>query len=241
MTETVLKTVRAETTAVPQTEAVLETIPETIPEVPDAGETEDAVNTTAPAEVTASSRSDYAEAYLELCQELNEEDSSLMYDLIDADGTGAPELVVSRVGYAVSLYTYENGKVYTLMDNWGYGVMGNYGYEYIPGQNVFYNHNADYAGLISYDTYMEISADNTLAVIKTVEYQYFDDRNDNDEPDEDEQDSYSNTPYRCFDVTSQNSRFEITAESAELYAQDDFTFLTAEMTYEQITELLNES
>ena len=44
----------------------------------------------------------------------------------------------------VSMYTYANGRIYTLMDGFGYGVGGNGGYDYIPGGNTLRGFNNDY-------------------------------------------------------------------------------------------------
>ena len=40
------------------------------------------------------------------------------YNLIYFNDDDIPELVVGVNGYYTSLYTYSDGKVYTLMDHW---------------------------------------------------------------------------------------------------------------------------
>lgn len=81
----------------------------------------------------------YQEAYmamLALCELSN--DANLTCDLIYVDDDDIPELAVGYTGYWVSMYTYHDGKVSTLMDRWAYGAMGNVGYEYIPRGNRSY-------------------------------------------------------------------------------------------------------
>lgn len=52
------------------------------------------------------------------------------------DDDDVPELVADVNGYYVSVFTYDNGVVYTLMDDMAYGSHGCVGYEYLPRQNV---------------------------------------------------------------------------------------------------------
>ena len=120
--------------------------------------------------------SDYKEAY-EAVSRLFELDCSweLGYDLIYFDEDDIPELVLGLSGYYVSMYTYHDGKVYTLMDYWGYGAGGNGGYEYCPGKNSLRNFNADDAGAIVYTTYMTVNDQHSLElVVEIVTYNYFD-------------------------------------------------------------------
>ncbi|MCM1124759.1 MAG: hypothetical protein NC416_19465, partial [Eubacterium sp.] len=95
----------------------------------------------------------YAEAYeamidLTVIEQGDERNDSFLYDLIYVDEDEIPELVSGLNGYYVNLYTYEDGTLYKLMDDWAYGAMGNAGYEYAPGDNSIRNYNADYAGAI---------------------------------------------------------------------------------------------
>ena len=65
----------------------------------------------------------YAEAYLETVNAFNDEyknAENTVYNLIDFDGKGSKELVIFMPGL-VSMYTYANGRVYTLIDGFGYG------------------------------------------------------------------------------------------------------------------------
>ena len=100
---------------------------------------------------------DYREAYLHM---VNLYESAYMYydkyALIDFDGDDVPELVVD-VNSGITMYTFKDGNVYKLVDDWAYGAGGNHGYEYIPGQHIIKNYNTDYAGIIMYETYWDIT------------------------------------------------------------------------------------
>ena len=115
--------------------------------------------------------------------------ADLTGDLIYINDDDIPELAVGYTGYWVGMYTYHDGKVYRLMDDWAYGAMGNAGYEYIPKGNRLRNYNNDYAGLILYTTYMTISNQYTLEIVTQIVTYNFDDVNENGMPDEDEMDS----------------------------------------------------
>ena len=124
-----------------------------------------------------------------ICDILNSSyDIELSFDLIDVDGDTTLELVVDRVGYGVSLYTYDGEKVVCLMNDWGYGAFGNAGYEYAPGLNCITNFNADYAGLIGKEYYMSIDDDTIVTEYYSIIYN-FDDQNGNGVPDNGEDDS----------------------------------------------------
>lgn len=114
------------------------------------------------------------------------------YDLLYVDGDEIPELAAGHTGYYVSLYTYHDGKVYTLMDRWGYGAMGNGGYEYAPGRNNLRNYNADQAGAIMNTYYMAIGEDHWLEVVAGIVTYNFDDANGNGWLDESEMGSLGN-------------------------------------------------
>lgn len=132
----------------------------------------------------------YREAYEAIIKLWEVEDgSSLSGDLIYVDSDDIPELVIGDNGFWVSLYTYHDGRAYSLMDHWGYGVMGNAGYEYIPKENRIRNYNSDYAGAIRYTTYMAMNEQYSLKTVTQIETYNFDDVNENGYPDDDEQGS----------------------------------------------------
>ena len=131
--------------------------------------------------------SDYREAYEavgRLCELENPDDIS--FNLIYFDGDDIPELVAGMTGYYVSMYSYSDGKIYTLMDRWAYGAMGNTGYEYAPYKNSLRNYNSDYAGAILYTTYMSVSQNHVLETVVQIKTVNFDDVNQNGIPDEEE-------------------------------------------------------
>ena len=133
----------------------------------------------------------WREAYMETAAQCEQEfppqeGGGMKYDLIDFDGDEIPELAAGMDGYFVSLYTYRDGEVCTLMDCWGYGAMGNYGYEYCPGKNSLRNYNSDYAGAIMYTTYMAIDDSCSLETTAEIKTLNFDDVNGNGVPDENE-------------------------------------------------------
>lgn len=98
-----------------------------------------------------------------------------------------PELVAGLDGYWVSMYTYDNGTVYTVMDQWGYGAMGNVGYSYFPKKNILVNYNSDFAGAVSYTYYGKMKNHELVDYYKkTLMISCFVDKNGNGFPDEDE-------------------------------------------------------
>ena len=130
----------------------------------------------------------YARAYAELIVETEAEGYELKYDLVYLDEDGVPELVVGHPGYSVSVYQYDGGTLYPVMDHWGYGAMGNHGYEYLPGGNVIRNYNADLAGAIMYVWYGRLGASREVESYydEPLSMWLFRDLNGNYQMDEDE-------------------------------------------------------
>ena len=62
--------------------------------------------------------------YMDIVRQQEEEYSGedYRYGLVYIDDDEIPELVTGIWGYWTSLYTYDSGKIYTLMDKWGYGT-----------------------------------------------------------------------------------------------------------------------
>lgn len=122
---------------------------------------------------------EYEEYYIQTINEFNAnywaDAEDLMYNLIQVDDDGIPELVIARNGYFVSLYSFADGEVHTLMDAWPYGAMGNVGYMYCPRENALYNSNSDYAGAQRWETFFSISEDHSDLVYSpdSLHYQYF--------------------------------------------------------------------
>lgn len=177
--------------------------------------------------------SSFQEAYTAVSR-LSELESTgeRQYNLIYFDGDDIPELVTGVDGYYVSLYTYHDGKVYTLMDCWGYGAMGNAGYEYAPGKNSLRNYNTDYAGAICYTTYMAVSDRYTMDVVAQIETYNFDDVNGNGMPDEGEYDSIGYYGVSYIDGV------EVSDEKCKSYDVGGYEYIRAVMSCEALqTEL----
>ena len=79
----------------------------------------------------------WAQAYLSVISELQEDWNldKMDFGLIYVNDDDIPELVFGPEGYWVSVYTWQDGQVYTVMDQEAYGTWGRY-YTYIPFQNV---------------------------------------------------------------------------------------------------------
>lgn len=106
---------------------------------------------------SAKNNKKWAKAYMKIVNQVNEKDkkdsfATYSYNLLYLDSDSMPELVVDQNGYRVFLYAYSKGRVYTLMDGWGYGVGGNVGYDYIPKTGKVINSSGIFAGCIRYYT-----------------------------------------------------------------------------------------
>ena len=97
---------------------------------------------------TSKTQKEYAKEYLKIIDEVKAKypNTDLKYDLIYFNNDNIPDLVIGVSGYWVSLYVYEDGKVYNPIDEWSYGAMGNVGYDYLEKKGAIYNYNSDFAG-----------------------------------------------------------------------------------------------
>lgn len=79
----------------------------------------------------------WAQAYLSVIAELREdyELDRIDFSLVYINDDEIPELVFGPEGYWVSVYTWQDGQVYTVMDMWGYGHWGRV-YAYVPFQGI---------------------------------------------------------------------------------------------------------
>ena len=173
--------------------------------------------------------SDYREAY-EMVSRLCGLESSeeVKYNLIYFDEDDIPELAAGVSGYYMSLYTWRDGNVYTLMDHWGYGAMGNAGYEYCPKKNSLRNDNSDFAGAIVYTTYMKIGGQCTLEPVVQIETYNFDDVNENGIPDEDEMDSFGRYGESRIDGVT------VTDEECAAYSAGEYEYIEVTMSAEEL-------
>lgn len=179
--------------------------------------------------------SSYQEAYLAVSTLYEVERASegeYRYNLIYFDEDDIPELVVGNNGYYMSLYTYQDGTVYTLMDHWGYGAMGNAGYEYVPKKNRLRNYNIDYAGAMLYTTYERVSEQHTMDMVAQIQTYNWDDVNGNGIPDEEEQGSLGR-----YSVSYIDGR-EVTAEECAAYDTGEYEYIEAAMTLAMLQERL---
>lgn len=173
-TEETKGTSTEQTIEVSTTESVDEVAESTITETESVQETDEFAETEGGAVIGDT----YAEAYIkqiQICEEENGPDSGWTYDLIYLDEDDIPELVAGLTGYFVNVYTWDDGKVYTPIDFWGYGAMGNVGYDYIPYKNVVQNFNNDMAGAVRHVTYMKVNENHEMESYyeKDLRYQVF--------------------------------------------------------------------
>ncbi len=177
--------------------------------------------------------SSYQEAYRAVSRLYDMEDSNgRTYDLIYVDGDDIPELAAGYNGYYVSLYTFDGGKVYTLMDDWGYGAMGNAGYEYVPGDNRLRNYNNDYAGAVLYTTFMTVVPQRRIDISAEITTLNFDDVNGNGLPDESEMESVGKYSVNYMDGK------EISEEEYASYNQGEYVYIQGKMSLEELLEKL---
>lgn len=177
--------------------------------------------------------SSYQEAYHavgRLCQ--LESGDRKTYDLIYFNDDDIPELVADTAGYHLSLYTYADGRVYNLMQDWPYGAMGNAGYMYSPGKNSLRNDNADYAGAILYTTYMTMGKGHTLDEVVQITCYNFDDANGNGMPDEEEMGSVG-----MYGVNYIHGA-EASEEECAAYDLGGYVFMEGKMTFDELEEAL---
>lgn len=178
---------------------------------------------------------DYREAYLAVGKLLDmESNGKAEYNLIYFDEDDIPELVVEPFSSMISMYTFHNGIIYTVIDGWGYGAGGNHGYEYSPGKNSLRNYNTDYAGLILFTTYMSIGERYTMDLVVSIQTNNFDDANGNGSPDESEEGSFGYYSVSYIDGV------EVTEEDWAAYDMGAYENIGADMSLEELERLLNE-
>lgn len=192
----------------------------------------DAETTETPTEETMETveASDYKTAYLDVINSAEDSDT-LKYDLIHINDDDIPELVIGHNGFYVNLYTYADGKVYTLMDHWGYGAMGNAGYEYVPKMNSVRNYNTDYAGLVGFTAYCSITAEHTLETTAIIETRLYEDTNGDGIP----QDEEYIPDYQVYFIDGE----EISYDEAVSYDAGKYEFIGGEFTLDEIKAELN--
>lgn len=114
-------------------------------EIVDVNKTE--LNNNSKNDNTNTTNSDYAQEYIKIIDKIEAEYPNSKYDLIYFNNDSIPDLVVDGPG--LNLYMYENGKVYTLMENESVGIGGSKYFDYLEKKAALYNYGNGYAGAIS--------------------------------------------------------------------------------------------
>lgn len=184
---------------------------------------------------------DYAWAYIDVVKDYEEQHpySTCSYELIYFDEDDIPELAAGVNEYYLSLFMFDQGEVFTLMDDWPYGIKGNPGYEYLPGQNAMRYYYTEQAGAFRYEEYLTVwstpDGDSTHMLSFCYEdnlyIKFFNDENHNGQLDEGEDYDGEHFFY---------GREEITAKEYDAYQiHGDYVYIRGSKTAEEmIDELL---
>ena len=135
----------------------------------------------------------YQEAYTQIINEWiaeNPDDADeLKCSLVYFDEDDVPELVVKECIGVISMYTYYDGQVHLVMDEWGIGG-GSIGYYYLPKANVMYNHDADMAGAQNWVYFGKMDENHEIVSYhdESLRYQYVTDMDGDGEARYDEWD-----------------------------------------------------
>lgn len=93
-------------------------------------------------------------AFAEVAKKSHDANSNAKYALLYLTKDQTPELVVDNPGKSVSLYTFENGKLITMISDWRYGVSsqgyGTTSYCYLPYENRFLENTNNCLAYISH-------------------------------------------------------------------------------------------
>ncbi|MBR1853290.1 MAG: hypothetical protein IJ794_09150 [Lachnospiraceae bacterium] len=178
---------------------------------------------------------EWGKAYADIIDQAAQEDENQEnnYGWIYFDEDDVPELVIGRTGYYVSLYTYRNGTVYTLMDHWAYGAAGNTGYEFLPKKNLLRNYNTDHAGLVLYTSYMEMNDTPELVEKYYLKTAYEDENGEVLTPESDADMAAEN--WHLYISENGGEERAITADEMSTYLiQEEFQYIIGTMTAEQL-------
>lgn len=161
---------------------------------------------------------------------------SCCYNLIYLNNDDIPEFVVSMEGCFVSVYTFYEGKIYSLINQWTYGAGGNHGYEYLQKKGIIRNIDSDYAGLVMQYSYFEMSDAYDISVKYVLKETYED-----EEGNIAEYDSKSNEGIKkYYYCVPEISKTLITEEEFDAYAIDgDYIYLKGKYSKEEIEEALS--
>ncbi len=139
---------------------------------------------------------EWKEAYVQKVKEYYKENvdsedewSLVCYDLIYFDDDDIPELVTGLSGSRVSLYTYRDGQIVPIFEEWPYGAFGNSGYDYLERQSIVTGADSDYAGALYWIYYLKWDPETgefNDVNDKALSIRYFNDKNGDGEPQDDE-------------------------------------------------------
>ena len=186
--------------------------------------------------------SDWKEAYTQVAK-IAECKSDTYFSLIYLDEDDIPELVVDRMGYNVSVYSFKDGVAAPLLTEWAYGAGGVAGYEYSSKNGCICLMDSDYAGLVDYNQYAFIH-DGRMTFDYTEEIQLYDDLNGNGYPDEDEStdealnNAKGSVSYSASDESLTES--QIKAKIEEIRENFSFDYLTGEYEYTEFLDYLEQ-
>ena len=161
---------------------------------------------------------------------------SCTYDLIYFNDDNTPELVVGMDGYFVSMYTFCDGRMYSLMHNWAYGAGGNHGYEYIEKEGIIRNYNSDYAGAVMHTAYFEMT-DQPSIVVKYFLEQSYEDEDGNIVQDESED---VKAEWKYYYNTNDSEQEEVSEKNFQSYMIDgEYLSVCGKYTKEEVVEEIN--
>lgn len=180
---------------------------------------------------------DYRSAYLEICENDHQEFNSdyARYGLYDIDKDTIPELIIHHTSYSMSIYSYADDQIYTVMDHSPYGVGGNKGYLIYPFDNCIVGSSTDFAGLIHYDSFLTITPEHTLEETDLLTCYMFHDDNNDGIPQEEE--INTDGSFSRYELNHQ----EITAQAYEQFQNEhaiEEIALDIDKSYDEIVEIL---
>ena len=93
-------------------------------------------------------------AFADVVKKSHDANSNAKYALLYLTKDQTPDLVVDNPGKSISLYTFENGKLITMISDWRYGVSpqgyGTTSYCYLPYENRFLENTNNCLGYIDH-------------------------------------------------------------------------------------------
>ena len=120
----------------------------------------------------------YTKHLNEFRKEHKETAESMRGGWVYIDGDEIPELAIGKIG-EMHLYTYKDGKIYQLMNDWAFLDAANTGYSYLLKQNAIFNLSITGAGRYVYLHFWKINTACELEEYYTEDlwYQYVTDEN----------------------------------------------------------------